>query len=141
MARAKRDYIPGQIWHLIHLNGLSPATTKFRIPKGKRKNVLIHYEKLRELLSMDSYDLLKEYHKGWVEEYLDNGSNSRDDKWTKSIAVGSKGFIEEVKFLLGAMAKGRKNLKAAEGYQLREPSAPYSTRFDIKNEDIGNRNF
>ena len=73
---------------------------------------------------MDSYDLLKEYHKGWVEEYLDNGSNSRDNKWTKSIAVGSKGFIEKVKFLLGAMAKGRKNLEAAEGYQLREPSAP-----------------
>lgn len=22
-------------------------------------------------------------------EYLDNGSNSRDDKWTESIAVGS----------------------------------------------------
>ena len=73
---------------------------------------------------MDSYDLLTEYHKEWVEEYLDNGSDSRDDKWTKSIAVGSKGFIEEVKFLLGAMAKGRKSLKAAEDYQLRDPSAP-----------------
>ncbi|MCD6485970.1 MAG: hypothetical protein J7K35_01390 [Syntrophobacterales bacterium] len=30
----------------------------------------------------------------------------------------------------------RKSLKAAEGYQLREPSGPYSTHFDIKNEDI-----
>ena len=59
------------------------------IQNPKRKNVLIHYEKLRELLSIDSYNLLKEYHKGWVEECLDNGSNSRDDKWSKSIAVGS----------------------------------------------------
>lgn len=64
------------------------------IQNPKRKNVLIHYEKLRELLAIDSYDLLKEYHKGWVKEYLGNGNNSRDDKWTKSIAVGSKGFIE-----------------------------------------------
>ena len=93
-----------------------------------------------ELLSIDSCDLLREYHKGWVEEYLNNGSNSRDDKWSKSIAVGSKGFVEKVKFLLGVMAKGRKSLKAAEGYQLREPSAPYNAHFDIKNEDIGANN-
>ena len=38
---------------------------------------------------------------------------------------------------VGAMAKGRKSLEAAEGYQLRDPSAPYSAHFDIKNEDIG----
>ena len=66
------------------------------IQDPKRKNGLIYYEKLRELLAIDSYDLLKKYHKGWVEEYLTNGNNSRDDKWTESIAVGSKGFIEEV---------------------------------------------
>ncbi|RZB32062.1 MAG: hypothetical protein SRB1_01681 [Desulfobacteraceae bacterium Eth-SRB1] len=89
---------------------------------------------------MDFYDLVKEYHKGWVEAYLDNGSNSRGNKWTKSIAVGSKGFIEEVKLLLDAMAKERKNLKTAEGYHLRETSAPYSAHLDIKNEDIGANN-
>jgi len=27
--------------------------------------------KIRQLLSIDSYDLLKEYRKWWVEEYLD----------------------------------------------------------------------
>ena len=71
-----------------------------------------------------------------MEEYLNNGGNSRDDKWTKNIAVGSEGFIEKVKFLLGVMAKGRKSLKAAEDYQLRDPSAPYNAHFGIKNEDI-----
>jgi len=35
------------------------------------------------------------------------------------------------------MAKGRMSLEPAEGYQLRDPSAPYSAHFDIKNEDIG----
>jgi putative transposase len=85
------------------------------IQNPKRKNVLIHYEKLRKLLSIDSYDLLKQYHRGWVGESLDNVGNNRDEKWTKSIAVGSKGFIEEMRLVLGAMAKGRKGLKAAEG--------------------------
>jgi len=102
------------------------------IQNPKRKNILIHYEKLMELLAIDSYDLLREYHRGWVEEYLNNESNSRDDKWSKSIAVDSKGFVEKVKFLLGAMAKGRKSLKAAEGYQLRDPSAPYNAYFAIR---------
>ena len=34
------------------------------------------------------------------------------------------------------MAKGRKSLEAAEDYELRDPCAPYSAHFDIKNEDI-----
>ena len=58
----------------------------------------------------------------------------------KSIAVGSKGFIGAVRLLLGVMAKGKKGLKAAEGYQLRDPSSPYKAYFDIKNEDIGVNN-
>jgi len=32
------------------------------------------YEKLRESLSMDSYHLLKEHHKGWVKDY--RGANN-----------------------------------------------------------------
>jgi hypothetical protein len=48
--------------------------------------------------------------------------------------------IEEVRLLFGAMAKGRKGLKAVEGYQLRNPSSPYKAYFDIKNEDIGANN-
>ena len=38
------------------------------------------------------------------------------------------------------MAKGRKGLKAAEGYQLRDLSSLYKAHFDIKNEDIGANN-
>ena len=73
-------------------------------------------------------------------ESLYNSGNNRDDKWTKSIAVGSKGFIEEMRFLLGAIAKGKKGLKAAEGYRLRYTSSPYKAYFDIKNENIGANN-
>jgi hypothetical protein len=48
---------------------------------------------LRELAGAESYDLLKRYRQGRVEKYLDNGNNIRDDKWTKGIAVGSKGLL------------------------------------------------
>ncbi len=123
------------------------------IQEPRRKNVLINYEKLRELAGAESYDLLKRYRQGWVEKYLGNGNNIRDDKWTKGIAVGSKGFVEHVKSALGALAKGRKAKESGDSYQLREPSAPYGEHFGVypvqpflfcltgvKNEDIGLKN-
>ncbi len=101
---------------------------------------MINYEKLRELAGAESYDLLTRYNQGWVEKYLGNGNNIRDDKWTKGIAVGSKGFVEHVKSALGAFAKGRKANESGDSYQLRETSAPYGEHFRVKNEDIGLKN-
>ena len=56
---------------------------------------------------------------------MENGKNTRDDKWTKTIAVGNKGFVEKVKSFMGVLAIGRKSIKAGESYQLQEPSLPY----------------
>ena len=70
---------------------------------------------------------------------LDNG-NGREDKWTRSIAAGSKEFVEDVKTELGCLAKGRKTREAGEGYQLREPSAPYVPRSGVENGVIGVEN-
>jgi len=39
-----------------------------------------------ELLGVGSYDQARQDHQGWAAECLGNGA-SRDDKWTKSIAV------------------------------------------------------
>jgi putative transposase len=59
------------------------------IQEPKRKNVLINHQRLTALLGFGSYDEVKKYHKSWVEDYLGNGKNVRDDKWAKSIAVGN----------------------------------------------------
>ncbi len=59
---------------------------------------------------------------------------------TKSVAVGSKSFVERVKSMLGVLAKGRKTIETKEGYQLREPSALYGSHSKVKNEDIGTDN-
>ena len=107
------------------------------IQEPRRKNVLIKYDKLRELVGTESYDQVKQSHQGWVNEYLDNGPKSREDKWTNSIAVGSKGFVESVKSALGIRAKGRKTKEAGSNYELRKPAAPYGAFFGGKNEDIG----
>ena len=50
------------------------------IQEPKRKNVRIDYEKLRVLLDFENYDQVKLYHKKWVDEYLGNEKNIRDEK-------------------------------------------------------------
>ncbi len=86
---------------------------------------------------MESYDLVKSYHRKWVEEYLGNGKKIREDKWSGSIAVGSRGFVEAVKSILGGLAKGRKVKEIGESCQLREPSVLYVDHFGVEKDDIG----
>lgn len=99
--------------------------------------MLINYGKLTKLLGFDTYDDVKNYHKRWVDDYLENGKNTRNDKWTMSIAVGSKSFIERVKVLMGVLARGRKSIEVGDSYQLREPPVPYRALFGGKKDDIG----
>lgn len=110
------------------------------IQKPKRKTILIDYQRLKELLGFDTYDEVKKYHKRWVDDYLGNGKNIRDNKWTKSIAVGTKSFVEKVKSLMGVLAIGRKSIELGESYQLREPSIPYGAHFEPKKCDIAPEN-
>jgi len=110
------------------------------IQEPKKKNVMINYEKLAALLGFNTYDDVKRHHKRWVETFLEDGKNVRDDKWTKSIAVGNKSFVEKIKSLMGAMAMGRKSTQTGGSYQLREPAAPYIALIGAKKSDIGPEN-
>ena len=75
-----------------------------------------------------------------MDDYIENGKNTRDDKWTMSIAVGNRSFVERVKSLMGVLAIGRKSFGVGESYQLREPSIAYGDHFGAKNDDIGPEN-
>lgn len=75
-----------------------------------------------------------------MDDYLENGKNTRDDKWTMSIAVGNRSFVERVKSLMGVMATGRKSTEAGDSYQLREPTGTYKTDFGAKKRDIEPKN-
>ena len=64
------------------------------IQEPRIKNVLLDYERLKGLFGTDSYEKLKEIHKGWIEEYLGDGPYIRQDEWTGSIAMGSRSLRE-----------------------------------------------
>ena len=110
------------------------------IQKPRRKNVLINYERLPELLGAASYGQLKKSHHGWVADYCGGEEKARKDEWTASIAVGGKGFVERVKELLGFRAKGREIIVDAEGCRVEEDTAFYSPFLGPEIEDIGPEN-
>jgi hypothetical protein len=68
---------------------------------------------------------LKEAHCQWVDSAVQTGNRDRESKWTQSIAVGSKTFIEQMKDSLGFRAKGRKIIGASDTFELQEVLPPY----------------
>ena len=101
------------------------------IQKTRRKCVLINYQKLAELTGFATYDAFQKAHKALVDESLANDKNPRQTKWTESIAVGNKSFIETIKEQLGILARGRKILENDGGFHLREELRSYITNSDI----------
>jgi putative transposase len=110
------------------------------IQAPRRKCVLIDYEKLRDLVGVETYDQLRASHKGWVDEALTDGNSVRESKWTSSIAVGSQEFVESTKAQLGIRARGRSVRKTGGSFELREPNAVYFDDFGHKNDVIGLQN-
>jgi len=94
---------------------------------------LIDNKDLMNLLGFENLEAMKKARCQWIEEALVKNEKSRESKWTESIAVGSKGYVERTKEFLGIKVKGRKVTSKSEGYELREPAAPYNLYFDPKN--------
>ena len=98
----------------------------------------IDYERLKGLVGAGSYDQSRNSHRGWIEEYLGNGDKSRQDEWSKSIALGSMAFVEAGKKFLEIRAKERDVIEGGENYHLREEAAAYEALFEAVKFDIGN---
>jgi len=88
-----------------------PSEWKFggynEIQKSRQRYALIDYKRLMDLLHISTIDDLRNSHKKWVEEILKTQNYDRESKWSQSIAVGSKSFVERIKEKLGIRAKGR----------------------------------
>jgi hypothetical protein len=78
-----------------------------------------------DLLGFEKYAELKDAHHQWVDSAVQAGNRDRENKWTQSIAVDSKRFIEQMQESLGLRAKSRKVIGADETFELREILPPY----------------
>jgi hypothetical protein len=103
------------------------------IQNPRQRYSLIDCNRLMPLLQMKDIGELQEFCRKRVEEDLATRNQSRDSKWTESIAVGSKAFIEATIKKLGIKAKGRKIVGSEKSYELREPGVPYGGNFTPEN--------
>jgi len=71
---------------------------------------------------------------------LQNERLERDSKWSESIAVRRKSFMEKVHKKLVYKAKGRKVEKIDESFLIREAVASYNTLFEGKNIHLRTEN-
>ena len=66
---------------------------------------------------------------------MQTDNSGKENKWTQSIAVGSKAFIKKMKQDLGFRATGRKIICADDTFELRETLTPYGK---ANNPHLGN---
>ena len=94
-----------------------------------QRYTLIDRKLLMTLLGVDNGEKFSLTYKGWVDSVLIRGNNLRDDKWTQSIAIGDKKFVEMVKDKLGYRAFGRKVSETDGDFELKENVSPYRVGF------------
>lgn len=70
---------------------------------------------------------LKKAHRKWIEDALRSNTLKREEKWTKSIAVGSKSYVESVKNALGMRSRYRRVVASLSEYELRERRNSYDS--------------
>ncbi|WP_225072250.1 transposase [Desulfuromonas sp. CSMB_57] len=102
---------------------------------------LIDMPYLRELCGISDSEHFTEQYRQWIQEAIDNDRNQRESCWTESIAVGSVGFVEEIKARLGIKGVGRKvERQEASRFVLREESEAYSADFGPENSSLSANN-
>ena len=116
-----------------------PAQWEFsgfnEIQHPRKRKGIIDFDRLMDLLGFKNHDELKKAHRKWVDSAQKTGIGCKENKWTQSIAVGSKTFIEKMKETLGVRVRGRKIICADDTFELREVRTPYGK---AENQDSGN---
>ena len=96
------------------------------IPERKR---IIDYTCLIKLLELNSYNELKTTHQNLIHEALNTENLIREEIWTKSLAVGSQAFVEDIKRKLGVRGQYRLVSKKKGLWEIREET--YIKRHDL----------
>jgi hypothetical protein len=71
-----------------------------------------------------------------VESAIQTDNSDKETKWTQSIAVGSKTFIEKMKGALGYRVRGRKIICADDTFELREVITPFGNADNLESGNI-----
>ena len=106
------------------------------IQNPRQRYSLIDHGRLRDLLDIKSMEELKRSYRDWVEKSVAGQGGNRESRWTESIAVGSKAFVERTKAELSIKAIGRGVMEANGVYELKEGDVSYSPDFSGENSGL-----
>jgi REP element-mobilizing transposase RayT len=98
---------------------------------------------LRELGSLCEFNGITNFqqaYREWVKEALSRESVVREGNWSEAVAVGSLGFVNNVKTELGFKAAHREMTEFEETYALREAGEAYGRNFRGKSEALSSKN-
>jgi putative transposase len=101
----------------------------------QKQEGIIDFDRLMELLGFENYEDLKDAHYKWVDSAMQTNNRGKENKWTQSLAVGSKTFIRKMKEVLQFRAKGRKIICADDTFELREVLTPYGKVNNLDSEN------
>ncbi len=102
------------------------------IKSSPQRYKLIDTRKLMRLLHIDSQQRLKEFYKKWIESALVSKGIKRESRWTESIAVGNKDFVEAIKTRLGIKVNYREIKEANGTFVLQNQRSTYRSNFPAK---------
>ncbi|MDT8453463.1 MAG: hypothetical protein RQ936_12210 [Gammaproteobacteria bacterium] len=95
---------------------------------GQRYTV-INNAALHELFNIHSFKQFQTSHQAWIEAELETTTHARAPMWSQSLAIGHKGFVENVQTALGFNANHRNISETEDAYALREPTQSYTADF------------
>jgi putative transposase len=126
MVRAGVVKHPGEwVWSGFH-----------EIQSSPKRYQKIDQERLSELVGLSSINELKQQHLIWIEEALLKAESVRDEKWTKSLAVGRQKFAESYLDIAGINANHRQVYQKDDCYVAKENCLSYNDDLSVENCDL-----
>lgn len=108
----------------------------FELQNPTKRYRLINTKRLCQLLSLDNEDDLKLERRMWVDDVLKQDKVYKEEKWTKSLAVGGLEFTEQFVESLGMKGQNRVVKLVDDTCVVNEPSGTYNTLFDVKKTSL-----
>ena len=96
------------------------------IQKPPQRYAIIDLRSLGELSGFSDLQDFQRAHREWIERGIENGLAARHERWSASIAVGTRSFVEKVQNQLGFKAAHRDVTQVQGSYVLREPAEAYA---------------
>ena len=110
------------------------------IQSPPQRYALVHRASLIALTGMTGDEQLKAMHREWINQAVSSEDDHRQEGWSEAVAIGSEGFVDQIKRDMGVEAVGR-SVKTGSGiHMLRKPDAAYSLDFDTKTGTLSAEN-